>query len=153
MTTPNIVPTGYFGNATDFNKVKRDPTGALRQVTGAVSVPSGTTATSIVGLVPFQRGAKFIINDKSVYCGNFGAAGTTVDLGIIYDDSANNTNDVDAFASAATAAQSGGFVTIDEFSGLTLTTTANGWLAVTINTANADATANIEFSVAVSYDA
>ncbi len=153
MTTPNIVPVGYAANSTDFFKVKRDPSGALRQVVGTVSVPSGTTATSIVGLVPFQKGAKFIIGDKSVYCGNFGAASTTVDLGIIYDDNANNTNDVDAFASAATAPQSGGFVTIDEFSGLTLTTTANGWLAVTINTANADATADIAFNVAVSYDA
>jgi len=153
MTTPNIVPTGFAGNSTDFNKVKHDNFGALRQVTGTVSVPSGTVATSIVGLVPFQKGAKFIINDKSVYCGNFGAASTTVDLGIIYDDNANNTNDVDAFASAATAPQSGGFVTIDETTGLTLTTTANGWLAVTINTANADATADIAFSVAVSYDA
>lgn len=153
MTTPSIVPTGYAGNSTDFNKVKRDPTGALRQVAGTVSVPSGTAATTIVGLVPFQAGAKFIIGDKSVYCGNFGAASTTVDLGIIYDLNTIHTNDVDAFASAATAPQSGGFITIDEFTGLTLTTTGNGWLAATINTAAADATANIEFSVAVSYDA
>jgi len=153
MTTPSIVPTGFAGNSTDYNKVKHDSFGALRQVTGTVSVPSGTAATTIVGLVPFQAGAKFIIGDKSVYCGNFGAASTTVDLGIIYDLNAVYTNDVDAFASAATAPQSGGFVTIDEFSGLTLTTAGNGWLAVTINTAAADATADIAFSVAVSYDA
>lgn len=153
MTTPNIVPTGYTADSSAFLKVKRDPSGALRQIAGTVSVPSGTTATSIIGLVPFQKGAKFIIGDKSVYCGNWGAASTTVDLGIIYDDNTNNTNDVDAFASAATAPQSGGYITIDETTGLTLTTTANGWLAATINTAAADATANIEFSVAVSYDA
>lgn len=153
MTTPSIVPTGYLADDTDYNKVKRDTFGALRQVAGTVSVPSGTAATTIVGLVPFQKGARFIVNGSSFYCANFGAATTTVDIGIIYDDNVTYTNDVDAFASASTAPQAGGFVSIDEFSGMTLTTAGNGWLAVTINTADADATANIIFNVAVSYDA
>lgn len=153
MTTPSIVPVGYNADDTDYNKVKRDTFGALRTVAGSVSVPSGTAATTIVGLVPFQKGATFTIGDKSVYANNFGAGTTTVDLGIIYDDNVTYTNDVDAFASAATAPQSGGFVTIDEKSGLTLVAEGNGWLAVTINTAAADATADIEFNVGVSYDA
>ena len=152
MTTPSIVPVGYNADDTDFNKVKRDTFGALRSVAGTVSVPSGTAAASIVGLVPFQKGATFTIGDKSVYAGNFGAGTTTVDLGIVYEDS--TLVDVnDAFAAASAAPQSGGFIAIDEKAGLTLTAEANGWLAVTINTAAADATADIEFNVGVSYDA
>ena len=153
MTTPSIVPTGFAANSTDFLKVKHDNFGALRQVTGTVSVPTGTVATTIIGLVPFQAGAKFVIGNASVHCANFGAGTTTVDLGIIYDLNTVFTNDVDAFASASTAPQSGGFITVDETTGMTLTTAGNGWLAVTINTANADATADITFTVGVTYDA
>lgn len=153
MTTPSIVPSQYQGTDLDYNKTRGNPDGAVTQVIGTVSVPSGTAATTVIGLVPFNAGASFVINDKSVYCGNFGAASTTVDLGIIYDDNVTYTNDVDAFASAATAPQSGGYVTLDEHTGFILRTQGNGWLAVTINTADADATADIEFSVGVVYGA
>lgn len=153
MTTPNIVPANFSGDDTDFLKVKRDTFGALRQGKGAVSVPSGTAADSFVGLVPFQKGASFTINNASVHCADFGAGTTVVDLGIIYDDDTSFTNDEDAFVSASTAAQSGGFLTVDETSGLTLETEGNGWLAVKIETAAADATADITFNVGVAYDA
>jgi hypothetical protein len=152
MTTPSIVPVQYSGADTDFLKVKLDRSGAARPVAGSVTVPSGTAADSYVGLVPFNKGARFIINDKSVYCGNFGAGTTTVNLGIIYDDNTNNTNDVDAWASLSTAPQSGGFITVDEIEGLTLVTTANGWVAVQLKAADADASAAIVFDFLVAYD-
>ena len=152
MTDMTIVPTGYAGDDTDFNKVKRDPSGALRLVTGSVSVLDETATGSYIGLVPFQKGATFQISNASVHCANFGGASTTVDLGIIYDDNTSFTNDEDAFASASTAAQSGGFITVDEVEGLTLETEGNGWLAVKIEGAAADATAAITFSVGVAYD-
>lgn len=152
MTTPNIVPTQYQAAATDFLTVKTDRSGAARVYAGTVSVPSGTVATSIVGLVPFRKGARFAIGDKSVYCGNFGAATTTVDLGYIYNDNVTFTNDVDAWASAATAPQAGGFVTVDEIVGHTFVAAADGWIAATINTANADATADISFNFVGAYD-
>jgi hypothetical protein len=152
MTTPNIVPAQYQGNDNDYLNVKLDRSGAARIFAGTVSVPSGTVATSIVGLVPFNKGARFTIGDKSVYCGNFGAGTTTVDVGYIYDDNTNFTNDVDAWASASTAPQSGGFVTVDEIVGHTFVAAADGWIAVTINTADADATANISFNFAGAYD-
>lgn len=151
MTTPTIVATGLAGDRTDFNRVKRDTFGAARIVTGTASVTSGTAADAFVGLVPFQAGAKLSISSNSVHCGDFGAGTTTVNLGIIYDDDATFTNDVDAFASLSTAAQSGGFIAIDEIEGLTLETAANGYLAVQLKAAAADATANINFNVTVGY--
>ncbi len=151
MTTIAIVPTGYKNDSTDFLRVKCDRSGAVRNVAGTVSVTSGTAADAFVGLVPFRKGARFVIGDKSVHCGNFGAGPTTVNLGVVYADS--TTDDVDAFASLSTAAQSGGFITVDEIEGMTLTTPTDGWLAVQLVAAAADATANITFNVGVVYDA
>ena len=151
LTLPDVVPTGYDGTALDFKKTKAMRDGIARLITGTVSVPSGTAATEIVGLIPVNKGARFKLDDKSVYCGNFGAGTTTVDLGFIYYDSDEGTSDADAFASASAAPQAGGFVTVDEKAGLTLEAAADGWLALTVNTAAADATADVEFSVFVAY--
>jgi len=43
-------------------------------------------------------------------------------------------------------------LSIDEVEGMTLSTAGNGWLCARINTADADATAPITFTVNVSYD-
>ncbi len=151
MTTLAIVPTGYSNTYRDFlNAPGVDRAGSVRNVRGTVSVTSGTTANSYVGLVPFQAGASFIIGDKSVHCGNFGAGTTTVNLGVVYSDS--TTDDPDAFASLSTAAQSGGWISIDEIEGMTLVTPTSGWLVVQLIAADADATANITFNVGVVYD-
>lgn len=152
MTTPSIVPTQYDGTSRDYLKVKDDRSGGARTYAGTVSVPSGTAATTVVGLVPFNKGARFSINSNSVACGNFGAGTTTVSLGYVYDDNVTYTNDVDAWASAATAPQSGGFVTVDEVDGISFVAEANGWIAITINTADADATSSITWSFTGSYD-
>lgn len=152
MTLPSVYPTGFDGTVKDFLKVTCDRSGAARLVTGTVSVPSATAADAYVGVVPFRKGAKFFLGDKSIYCGNFGAGTTTVNVGIIYSDNTNNTNDVDAWASLSTAPQSGGWVTVDEIEGMSLVTTADGWLAVQLKTADADATANIVYAVTVAYD-
>jgi hypothetical protein len=152
MTTIAIVPTGYQNDYRDFlNAPGVDRSGAVRNIAGSVSVTSGTAADAYVGLVPFQKGARFIIDDKSVYCGNFGAGTTTVNLGYVYSDS--TTDDPDAFASLSTAAQSGGFITVDEIEGLSTVTPTSGWLAVQLKAADADATASITFAVGVTYDA
>jgi len=151
MTTIAIVPVGYQNTDTDFlNAPAVDRSGAVRSVAGSVSVVSGTAADAYVGLFPFQAGARFQVNSNSVYCGNFGAGTTTVNLGVVYSDS--TTDDPDAFASLSTAAQSGGFVTVDEIEGMTLVTPASGWVVVQLKTAAADATANITFNIGVTYD-
>ena len=152
MTTPSIIPTQYDGTSRDYLKVKDDRSGAARTYAGTVSVPSGTVFTSVVGLVPFNKGARFSIGNASVVCGNFGAGTTTVDLGYVYDDNVTYTNNVDAWASASTAPQSGGFITVDEVDGVSFIAEANGWIAITINTANADATASITWNFTGSYD-
>lgn len=153
MTTPSVVPAGFAGDSTDFAKTKGvDRSGAARLQNGTVTVPSGTAANAYVGLIPFNKGARFHIDDKSIYAGNFGAGTTTINVGYVYDDDTTYTNDPDAFASASTAAQSGGFVTIDEKEGLTFEAEADGWLTVQLLTAAADAEADIEFNIVQAYD-
>lgn len=152
MTLPTLYPAGYDGTAKDFLKAPRDNGGAQRIVQGVVSVTSGTTANSYAGLVPFRKGARFQIGDKSIHAGNFGAGTTTLNVGYIYNDNTTYTNDVDAWASLNTAAQAGGFVTVDEIEGLSFVAQADGWLAVQLIAADADATANLTFQVGVAYD-
>jgi len=152
MTLPTVYPSQYDGTATDFLKVKADRDGSARVYAGSVSVPSGTAADAYVGLIPFNKGARFTIGDKSVHCADFGAGTTTVNLGIIYDDNVTYTNDVDAWASLSTAPQSGGFITVDEKEGISFVAEANGWVAVQLKTAAADATAAITFSFSGAYD-
>ena len=152
MTTPSIVPVEYDGTTRDYLKVKEDRSGSARIYAGAVTVPSGTVATTIVGLVPFNKGARFNIGNSDIYVADIGAGSTTISIGYVYDDNVTYTNNVDAWASAATAPQSGGFIAIDEVEGVLFVAEANGWIAVTLNTTTADATAPITWNFTGSYD-
>lgn len=152
MTLPTVYPTGYDGTTKDFLKAPVNRSGAEFLVNGSVSVPSGTAADAYVGIVPFQKGARFKIGDKSIHCGDFGAGTTTVNVGYIYNDNTTYTNDVDAFASLSAAPQSGGWVTVDEIEGMSFVAESEGWLAVQLKAAAADATANITYNLSVSYD-
>ena len=152
MTTPSIVPAQYNGDSQDFALAKGiDRSGAARIIKGTVSVVSGTAANAYVGIVPFTKGARFNFHDKSFYAGNFGAGTTTLNIGYVYDDDTTYTNDPDAWVSASTAAQSGGFVTIDEKTGLTFEAEADGWITVQLLVAAADATADFEFNIVQAY--
>jgi hypothetical protein len=153
MTTPTVVPTGFNNDASDFRNVKCDKSGAVRQVAGTVTVPDATAAGAFVGLVPFNKGARFVINDKSVHITDIDAGtDSLVNLGIIYADSGEGTDDVDAFVSQSTAGQAGGFLTVDETAGMTLVTTGNGWLAVENDVNATEAEGTITFNVGVVYD-
>jgi hypothetical protein len=153
MTTPTIVPVGFAGDATDFQKVKRDTFGAVRNARGSVVIPSGTAAGAFVGLVPFNKGASFIIHDKSVHVTDIDAGtDSLVNLGIIYDDNVTYTNDVDAFVSQSNAGQAGGFLAIDETAGLTFVAEADGWLALENDVNATEAEGTVTFSVGVVYD-
>lgn len=153
MTLPSIVPTGFAGDRTDFNKVKRDTFGAVRQESGSVVVPNGTVAGTFVGLVPFNAGARFVVSDKSFHITDIDAGtDSTVNVGIIYDDNVTYTNDVDAFASLSTAGQAGGFITIDETAWMTLVTQGNGWLVLENEANTTEAEGTVTYTVGVTYD-
>lgn len=153
MTTPTIVPNGYDGTYKDYLKAPSDRSGAVRSVQGSVTVPNATAAGAFIGLVPFNKGARFMIHDKSVYITDIDAGtDSLVNLGIIYSDDTTYTNDVDAFASGSTAGQTGGFITVDEVAGLSFVAEADGWLAVENDVNVTEAEGTITFNVGVAYD-
>lgn len=152
MTLPTIVPLEYNGTATDFLQTKNDKSGAARDYGVSVSVPTGTVTTTIVGLIPFNKGWR--INEKSI--GAFSAAlGTsvTIGIGVIYNDNTNNTNNATLYASALTAGAAGGeLVMVASAANLSYVTTADGWLAATIGGATTGTTNAITLQCVASYD-
>jgi len=153
MTTPTVVPVGFQNDYTDHLNVKCDRSGAVRQASGSVVVPVATAAGAFIGLVPFNSGARFIINDKSVHVTDIDAAtDSLLNLGVIYESVTAGTDDVDAWVSGSTAGQAGGWLTIDETSGMTLVTTGNGWLAVENDVNVTESEGTITFTVGVVYD-
>lgn len=152
MTLPTIVPVEYDGSTNDFLKTKSDKSGAARTYGVSVSVPSGTTTTTIVGLIPFNKGLR--IDEKSI--GAFsGALGTsvTVSIGVVYNDNTNNTNNATLYASALTAAAAGGeLVMVASAANLSYVTTADGWLVATIGGATTGSTGAITLQCVGSYD-
>lgn len=153
MTTPSVLPAGFVGNSSDFAKCKVDRSGALRLQAFSTPVPSLSAIGVIIGLIPFQAGARVQIDDKSVYTDNIGGATTTLNLGYVYDDNVSFTNDLDAWSSLNTAAQAGGFVTVDEKEGLTFVAQGNGWIVAQIAGLATDTLGNIFGQVCVAYDA
>ena len=153
MTTPSLYPIEYDGTFRDYLKVKSERSGSSRIYGGSVAVPSGTAATTIVGLVPFNKGARFHLDNSSIYVPDIGAGTTTVSIGYVYDDNVTYTNNQTAWASAATAIQSGGFVTMTaSANGIGFVAAANGWIVATINTVATDATGSLTFQFSGAYD-
>lgn len=152
MTTPTIFPAEYDGSSRDFLKIKCERSGSARAYGVQVSVITGTVTTTIVGLIPFNKG--FRINEKSI--GAFSAAlgsGVTVSIGVIYDDNTNNTNNATLYASALTAAAAGGELAMTaSATNLAYVTTANGWLVATIGGATTGTTGAITLQLVGSYD-
>lgn len=155
MTTPTILPTGYKGDYRDYlNAPGVDKSGAVRSVQGSVVIPTATSVGVYAGLVPFQKGARFIIHDKAVHVTDIDSGtDSTVNLGIVYEDNVTYTDDPVLFVAASTAGRSGGFLAVTNVAGLSFVAEGNGWL-VFENEANiTEAEGTVTFNVQVAYDA
>lgn len=151
MTLPNLYPTGYTGTSADFLKCKVDRSGALREITGVVTVTNGSATGTIVGLAPFQKGAKLNYGSRVIVSDIDTASAVTIDIGVIYDDNATTTSIPDAYVTASTAGQAGGAIEMTSATGAAYTTSANGWIAATIKTAN-PVTGTMTFNLGIAYD-
>jgi len=153
MTTPTVVPTGYQNDYRDYLNVKADRSGAARLSSGEVIVPSATAEGAFIGLIPFNAGARFAVHDKSTHITDIDTGtDSLVNLGVIYQDSNEGTDDVDLFVLQSTAGQAGGFIAVTNVTGLDYVTTGNGWLAVENDTNVSEAEGTITYSVGVVYD-
>jgi hypothetical protein len=167
LVYPKIVPTGYNGDYTDFFRTKVDRSGAVRLITGSVSVASATTLGTIIGLAPFSYGAKLLCGGTQIYTPQLDS-GTTVTLsfGYYYQDSssagANAVSNTSAYTSSDSHCQlaAGGTLPIGASTlGSSLSDNrqvdlqGNGWFTLSINgTLTNQAAVSATFSLAVAYD-
>lgn len=156
MTTPTIFSSNYTGaNPGDYLNAKVDRSGAMREEYFTATIPANTTSGTVVGLVPFRRGASFIQGASQFYIADLDTAtSVTFDIGYIYQDNDTTTNvdDANAFASALTTAQSGGLITFDEFAGLSWVATADGWIALTTGGGTTTTAGAVQGQAVMSYD-
>lgn len=152
-TLPTIAPTGYDKTINDFLKTKSDKSGAIRLSTGSVSIPATTASGTLVGLIPFNKGAKLAYGSR-VYTADLDTStNVKLDIGYTYYDSTTGTSDPNAFVAAATTAQTGGMIEMTAVEGATWTAAADGWITATIGGAATTTTGSLTFNLGVAYDA
>lgn len=134
MTTPTILPTGYGGTSKDFLRCKVERDGCLRNQYSTVTIPATTATTTVIGLVPFNKGFRLAVGATQLAIADLDTStNVTIDVGYVYKTGSTGTDDPDAFASALTTAQSGGFITFDEpTTALPWVAADDGWIAITI---------------------
>ncbi len=154
-TLPTIYPVGYAGTTNDFLETKVDRSGALRIQTGTVAIPATTASTVLIGLMPFNAGAKFGFG-STVYSQDMDTSSqVTLNIGYTYYDSTLGTSNGSGFVSGSTVPQTGGMIPFNSSSGssvgMILTTSADGW--ITAQTTSATTTSgNLEFNIVFAYD-
>lgn len=152
LSYPSIVPTKYQGTYVDFNNVKVDRDGCNRTQYTEVTIPASTVITTVVGLVPFVKGARFCQGSSQLYIADLDTStNVTFDIGYTYEDSAN-TSDDNAFASALTTAQTGGLITFDEFAGLDFVAAGNGWITLTVTGGSTTTAGAVKGQCVLCYD-
>ena len=155
LTLPSIVPTGYAGDYSDFFRTKADKSGAVREITGAVVIPTTIAAGTLVGLFPFN--ASFKLGYGTVL--NAGAMGTGVtgSLGIQYYNSTTGTSNTACYLSAVTATALGGFINLSgqgaQVTGMTLDTLGDGWVVFVVGTTSTTTSSTLTFNAPFAYDA
>lgn len=154
MTTPTLVPTKYSGDAKPWLRAKVDKNGCVRLDQFSVSVASGTASDTVVGLIPFQKGARFLYS-STIYVPDMDSnTDLTLDFGYVYNDNVTYTNDPNAFANQVTTGQAGGFITFGANEGVNWEAAAEGWIVMVVGvggTASA-AAAEVKGQIEVAYD-
>lgn len=151
-TLPTVYPTGYQGTNLDFLETKVDRSGALRIVTGDVSIPATTATTVLIGLLPFNKGAK-VFYGSSVHSADLDTStNVTLNVGWTYYDSATGTSQAAGFISASTIPQAGGSKTFDNTTGFEFTALGDGWITAGVGAATTT-TGSLQFNVGIAYDA
>lgn len=135
MTTPSIVPTKWTGTDLDYLRAKVERDGSLREQYTTVTVPASTVITTIVGLVPFQKGYRLGIAATQLNVADLDTStNVTFDVGYVYKTGSAQTDGPNVFGSALTTAQAGGNVSLSPTAaGIGWVAQDDGWIAVTMS--------------------
>jgi hypothetical protein len=152
LTLPSVVSSRYAGTTADFRNCKVDRSGALRMEYFTVTIPAATASAALVGLVPFNKGARLVWGASKLYTADLDTStNVTYDLGYTYYDSDLGTSDPDAWASALSG-QTAALLTADEEEILSWEAAADGWIGLTIG-AETTTEGAVKGQIVLSYDA
>lgn len=151
---PNIVPPGFNGTYTDFNKAKIDRSGALRLYSGQVPVPAATPIGSKIGIVPVRKGARVCVDGAMLWSDALGTS-VTGTVGVTYNPNSTQTEVPAQYVASVTTFAAGGAVNMNQVEGgLYYTILDDGWITVTTaGAATTGSAVNINYNIAISYDA
>jgi len=152
MTTPSIAPTAYAKDSTDFLKSKVSRDGNMVLAAGSVSVPSSTASGTVIGLIPFQKGARLGYGSRVHTADLDSGTSVTFDIGYVYDDNVTYTNVANAFVAASTTPQTSGMIEMTAAAGMTWQAAADGWIAITTGGGSTTTTGTVTFNLELSYD-
>ena len=154
MTTPSIAPTKYSKTSQDFNIAKIDRSGACRTEFVTVTVPASTASGTVIGLVPFRKGARFICHSSGLNTADLDTGtSVTFSVGYVYDDNVTYTNAPSAFVSGSTTPQTGGTISLTGLAtSYGFVAAADGWIAVTTGGGLTTTAGDINAQITLSYD-
>lgn len=153
MTTPSIVAAPFVGAATDYKMAKVDREGCVRLTNGSVTVPASTASGTVIGLVPFNKGAA--LGAARIIPDDLDTTNTTVtlDFGYVYDDNVTFTDAPAAFVSADTGVRTGVAMTTAYLKAAnTWVAAADGWLVVKTGGGATTTAGAVTFSIELAYD-
>ena len=149
MTTPTITSdefTGYLDAPVLRN-------GGSQHVIASATIPASTASGTVIGLVPFRKGARLSYSSKLVVGDLDTATNVTIDFGYVYDDNTTYTNDPNAFIAGSTDAQTAAnVVSLDATAGFEFVAEADGWLAITTGGGSTTTEGTIKFNGLISYN-
>lgn len=150
---PAHVPTGYAGTYRDFLDVRRDVSGATRQVYNSISVADSASAGTTYGLIPFQAGATVDYGSKLYTPDLDTGTNVTWNLGYLLEDSATAgaASDADAFISLGSG-QAASILSFDEFAGMSFIAPGNGWIVAKLAAGPVTTAGTIQFRGGIAYE-
>ncbi len=160
MTAPALFPASFGATASSATGVNLTPfqrtpilrDGGLFEIESTVTIPNGTTTGTIIGLVPFRAGAKVNYGASRLFVTDIDTGSTvTFQVGYIFDDNANNTNNQTAFVTSTTIPQAGGFITFAEVTGFQWIAPADGWVVATVAGGSTTASGTVSAEIALQY--
>ena len=154
MTLPTVVPPKYNATVSDFLIVKADKSGAARMEPFISSVGAAAAIGTVIGLVPFRKGARLVQEASYVQVGAAAAgAATTASIGVIYNDNVTYANNATLYATGVTLNTANARVaTTSSVANVDYTTLDDGWFVITTAGAITVNAMTLHGQIVLSYD-
>lgn len=151
MTSPAILADDYY-SADSYALAPSGQGDGPRYVRRIATIPDNTSVGTIIGLVPFQKGARVAYSSKIITSDLDTDTTCTINVGYVYEenDTTTNINDEDAFIATGSVA-SAAVLSFTAVAGATFVATANGWVTATVAGSAVVTAGTLEFDGLISY--